>query len=311
GLHPEEKRQLNEDEEAHCITPLLQFVKLSEIVKSQDKYMDSRTAVLWLKYFPELIELSRLDMKDMYRALWERVLKNAQILRLAYAFYPDGLSNLEKQRKIRGAANDLQLEIGRLLTDDPIAKGKITWTCRFPAVGSVGETIEQKAGLSYNLKSKIGLTSYAPGLICNYLLSRTIPLERVLNPYQFEDLTGLLFQEEGWDVELTSKSRDGGKDIIARRKDAGIPFVAYVQAKRNRKSRTVSISEVKEFVATVAADNVNTGYFVTTSYFSKPATQWLHEKGYRLATVELIDRNKLIEKVQRIADSDVAVYLKK
>jgi Restriction endonuclease len=311
GLHPEEKRQLTEDEEAHCITSLLRFVKLSEIVKSQDQYVDSRTAVLWLKYFPELMELSRLDRPDIYRPLWEVTLKDVQILHLAYAFYPEGLSNLEKEREMRRAANNLQREIDRSLADDPLAKGKITWTFPFPAECSLGDIIEQKTGLSYDLKSKLGLTSYSPGLICNYLLSRCIPLENIVNPYQFEDLTGLLFKEEGWDVELTSKSRDGGKDVIARRTDAGMPFVAYVQAKRNRKSHKVSISEVKEFVATVAADNVNAGYFVTTSYFSKPATQWLQDKGHRLATVELIDRGKLIEKVQRIADSDVAVYLKK
>ena len=311
GFHPEEKRQLSEHEEAHHITYLLHYVKLSEIISSQDEDFYCRTAMLWLKYFPELIDISHLKDQEMYHVLWERVLKDAHVLHLAYAFYPFGPSNLKTYRDIKRAASELQCEIDRLMTNEPRAKGKITWTLPFPAVGPLGDAIEQKVGLSYDLKSKIGLTNYAPGLICNYLLSRAMPLENLLNPYQFEDLTGFLFKEEGWEVEITSKSRDGGKDVIARRIDTGIPFVAYVQAKRNRESRKVGISEVKEFVATVAGDNVDVGYLVTTSYFSKPATQWLRDKGHRLASVELIDRRKLIERMQRIADSDTAVFLKK
>lgn len=67
--------------------------------------------------------------------------------------------------------------------------------------------------------------------------------------------------------------------------------------------------KVKEFVATVAGDKVDKGFFVTTSYFTEPAKRWLKDKGASLATIEMIDRQSLETKMQHIANREIAVYL--
>lgn len=119
----------------------------------------------------------------------------------------------------------------------------------------------------------------------------------------------MVYEKEGWEVVQMPKSRDGGKDVIAKQIVAGVPVVAYVQAKRYSQSHPVGISVIKEFVATVAGDGVDKGFIVTTSYFSKPSVGWLNEKGASLATVELVDRLELEKKMQQIADLEMAAYL--
>jgi restriction endonuclease Mrr len=69
------------------------------------------------------------------------------------------------------------------------------------------------------------------------------------------------------------------------------------------------VGNVKEFVATLAADGLNQGYMVTTSSFSSDAEKWLRTMKVPLATVELIDKSQLETIMQRISESDIPAYL--
>jgi restriction system protein len=120
----------------------------------------------------------------------------------------------------------------------------------------------------------------------------------------------MLFAEEGWKISVTQKSRDGGKDVIAQKEIDNQKTIAYIQAKRYKGKNKVGIKEVKEFVATVAGDKVDIGYVVTTSSFSNPAKNWLQNKGVDIATVELIDRHKLLRLMEDIASSKIPAFLK-
>jgi len=312
GIHPEKRYWLTEDEELRQACNLLRFVSYDEILKGEQKYKRCEGALLWLKHFPELKEMSSGDMDRIAETLWALTLKEADVLHLAYSFYPaNGVTNHVQRKTIRKASQALQQEIDHLVACDSRAQARVTWTFPFPAEGPLGQAMEQKAGLSYDLKARLGLTRHAPGLLCNFLLTRGRSLAEILDPYQFEELIGVIYAQEGWqNIELTPKSRDGGKDVIAKRITSGTTTVAYIQVKKNTESHKVGITEVKEFVATVAADKVDMGYIVTTSYFSRPATRWLQEKGGSLALVELVNRETLLSKMQRIADSSIAIYLK-
>lgn len=70
------------------------------------------------------------------------------------------------------------------------------------------------------------------------------------------------------------------------------------------------MSVVKEFTATVAADNVDIGYIFTTSYFSSDASNWSKKKGSQIATIELVDKAQLIDRIQKVANARVAAFLK-
>jgi hypothetical protein len=312
GFHPEEKRILTEDEDDidHIIRFIPYALQMGEIAATNHSDPSYRNALLWLKYFPQLQEFLAYRGDELHRKLWEITLYEQTILRLAYIFYPKNSINHTEWKVVDENAKILQQQIDTSLDIDIRMRGKVCCTLPFPAQSALGKIIETQAGLSQDLKTKIGLTNYAPGLLCNYLLCRNKTFEEILNPYQFEQLTGMIFAEEGWKVSPTKQTRDGGKDIIAQKEIDNKLTVAYIQAKRYAEQNKVGISEVKEFVATVAGDKVDTGYMVTTSYFSKPAKQWLHNKGTDIATVELIDRPKLFQQMENIATAEIPVYLK-
>jgi len=141
------------------------------------------------------------------------------------------------------------------------------------------------------------------------LLDTNITNNDLLNPRQFEDLVATIYRAEGWDITQMPKTRDGGKDIIAKGSLDGRNVVVYIQAKRYSQSNPVSINYVKEFVATVAADKVDKGFMVTTSYFTEPSTTWLYTKGVSVANVELIDKIQLVRKMEKLTDSEISAYL--
>lgn len=54
---------------------------------------------------------------------------------------------------------------------------------------------------------------------------------RELTPRQFEELSADLLERLGYEVELTAATRDGGKDLLAVRKDELGSFLFYVECK--------------------------------------------------------------------------------
>ena len=60
-----------------------------------------------------------------------------------------------------------------------------------------------------------------------------------LNPRRFEELVADLFINEGYNVELTSKSADGGKDIYAHKKDFFNNYLFAVECKKYAKKNKV------------------------------------------------------------------------
>jgi Restriction endonuclease len=312
GFHPYEKRMLDEEEDDIPIE-VLRFMRRSDLLNIKDSCKREKSALLWLRLFPEIDSMLKLEYDEILHNLWQNCIEKTQVLRLAYAFYhtdlysKDGAENHRINRLTRDTVASMQQKITNASNADSRAIGKVLWAFPFSADCSLGRLVEGKVGLSKELKRRVGITQFAPGLLCNYFLRRNILIEDLLDPYQFEDFTGAIFTEEGWEVERTPNSHDDGKDIIARQKINGVPIVAYVQVKRQ--IRSVGKPKVKEFVATVAGDKVDKGFFVTTSYFSKPAKKWLQDKGASLATIETIDRKSLEAKMKRIANKEIASYL--
>lgn len=311
GVHPVEQRQLSEDEEQYPLF-LLRFVRRRDLLSLQRPNKMEQLALLWLKHFPEIDDLFSQceEWSDFNEVLAKDILRQVEILNLAYAFYPRPSSTqFEQYPQVRALQTKLQHVIEEKISGDRRSHGKIIWTLPFPALGFFGHEVELRAGLSSQLKGRLSLNNYIPGLLCNYLLHRGMPMELVLDPHQFEDLIGLVFHEEGWEVKRMPKTRDGGKDIVAGKVVNGQPVTAYIQVKRNAQHRPVSVSDVKEFVATLAADGLNQGFMVTTSSFSSDAEKWLHTMKVPLATVELIDRSQLEAIMQRIGEADIPAYL--
>lgn len=124
-------------------------------------------------------------------------------------------------------------------------------------------------------------------------------LVTILNktPSAFEKLVVLLLQRMGYGGEvknsglITKKSNDGGIDGIIKEDILGFGRI-NIQAKRYRLDIAVGREEIQKFVGALAVAQSNKGVFITTSYFSKGATEYV-ENLYGNTTVVLIDGKEL------------------
>jgi restriction system protein len=106
---------------------------------------------------------------------------------------------------------------------------------------------------------------------------------------QFEELVAELFDDMGWEVELTKATRDGGRDILARLNTGVMKMLCLIETKRYRKDRPVGISLVKNLWGTLCDEHANSGMLVTTSYFSPDAKKFQQKYEYQLALKDYSD----------------------
>ena len=86
----------------------------------------------------------------------------------------------------------------------------------------------------------------------------------------FEELVAELFLGFGFEVELTARTRDGGKDVIAVRRD--IVRVRYlIECKRPDPGGYVSVAPVRELLGVRADENATKAILATTARFSPEA----------------------------------------
>jgi restriction system protein len=95
---------------------------------------------------------------------------------------------------------------------------------------------------------------------------------RELAPRRFEELVASIFRNQGFDVELTPASRDGGFDVLAIHKDVFTGESKYlVECKRYAATNTVGIGIVQRLLGVVEDQKATKGLVATTSYFTRDA----------------------------------------
>lgn len=98
-----------------------------------------------------------------------------------------------------------------------------------------------------------------------------------LSDTDFEIVMAEIYSKLGYDVTRTQATRDGGKDIIIRKKEILGDFIYYVECKKFAPNRHVGIGIVRNLVGTVNTDRVNGGILATTSFFTRDARKFVIE----------------------------------
>ena len=96
-----------------------------------------------------------------------------------------------------------------------------------------------------------------------------------IKPQQFEELVAELLEKEGFKVNLTKKTHDGGKDIFIAQNNILGNFLYYIECKQFAPTNHVGVKFVRELYGTISADRATAGLLVTTSYFSKEAEDFV------------------------------------
>lgn len=121
------------------------------------------------------------------------------------------------------------------------------------------------------------------------LLSSDIHDIDIMEGYEFEEYLKTLFFYDGYQTEITTKSRDFGADLIISKDGER----CIVQAKRY--SKTVGVKSVQEIIGALKHYNAESVMVVTNSYFTDSAEILAKENDVRL-----VDRNELIEIYTRV-----------
>lgn len=110
----------------------------------------------------------------------------------------------------------------------------------------------------------------------------------------FEELIADLLADQGCTVELTQKSRDGGKDIIATKETEIGKIVTLVETKRYDKANPVGVKLVRELYGVLHFNEATHAMLVTTSRFTAPAKSLEETSKYKLSLKDYEDVKKWI-----------------
>lgn len=114
-----------------------------------------------------------------------------------------------------------------------------------------------------------------------------------LPPRKFEEIVAAVFRNNGFEVELTPETRDGGVDIIAVQKNSfGGNTLHLVECKRYLPENKVGIGIVQRMLGVVEQHRATQGLIVTTSSFSRDAQICAQSSQYRLGLNGYTDLSK-------------------
>jgi len=118
-----------------------------------------------------------------------------------------------------------------------------------------------------------------------------------VTPRQFEEIVAEVFKSKGFEVDITKRTRDGGKDIIAVHTDSiGIKNKYFIECKRYAESNKISVNVVRSLYGVMnAIDGPNKAIIVTTSTFTDDARKFVKKEVRSSWDFALIDRAQLLD----------------
>ncbi|MFC1580873.1 restriction endonuclease [Thermodesulfobacteriota bacterium] len=107
-------------------------------------------------------------------------------------------------------------------------------------------------------------------------------LLRKIPPRKFEEIVAELLSRQGYTVELTPASRDGGFDMYAGKSDGLGTFLFLVECKRHTPPSKVGVQVVRALYGNVQRNRATAGIIATTSFFTPAAKEFQREIKYQL-----------------------------
>jgi hypothetical protein len=154
--------------------------------------------------------------------------------------------------------------------------------------------IDKISDLEVDTETRSVIDAVAPAWkqLSRHILSHPDYLD-TMSSLDFELLAGDIFQSFGWEIELTSRTRDGGYDIIAIRKVQPTNLRILVEAKRYARRRTVGVDIVRSLYGVKQARAASQLVLVTSSFVSADAKK----EFARVVPWELdfFERDKILE----------------
>jgi hypothetical protein len=113
----------------------------------------------------------------------------------------------------------------------------------------------------------------------------------IVSPRKFEELTAFIYQESGFETELTKETRDGGVDIKVKTLPAlrGTPFLTVVQAKHRLKGKIHSY-EIQQLEGARRGASAQRGALVSTAEYTRDSIKYaIGQKIDLISFFDLVD----------------------
>jgi len=132
----------------------------------------------------------------------------------------------------------------------------------------------------------IGIAGTFEQLLCQ--INRCPGKLRGLHPRQFEAFVAEIWKRFGYVVELTARTRDGGRDVIAvKHREVSLRFL--IECKHFDCNRKVGVAIVRSLYGVKMHERATKAILATTSSFTKGALDFL---AAQLADVSLGEKSK-------------------
>lgn len=121
-------------------------------------------------------------------------------------------------------------------------------------------------------------------------------LLRDLSPREFEEVVAEVFRAKGFEVDLTKRTRDGGKDIIAVHTDGlGIKSKYFIECKHYAESNKVGVDVVRALHGVMnTKDGPNKTILATTSTFTSGAKGFVENEAASKWDMALADYDEIV-----------------
>ena len=108
---------------------------------------------------------------------------------------------------------------------------------------------------------------------------------RTIDRRQFEQLVAEIFDGFGYEVELTQRTQDGGKDIVAVRRRE-IECRLLIECKRPDPGNAVDVSIVRELLGVKVDDGATKAILATTTRLTRDAHGFVEKHRWELEAAE-------------------------
>ena len=181
----------------------------------------------------------------------------------------------------------------KLFLDEPLSSEELDALIHSDYLSPSAETTSSGNPVSLYEPAKFGLAVASPFLFSDVerevlaYFGRHPELMHSLPPRKFEELVASVFRQNGFSVELTPETRDGGVDIFAVQK-SGLSgsSLHLIECKRYLPHNTVGIGVVQRLLGVVEQHKATKGIVVTTSSFTRDAVLVAESAQHRLVLNE-------------------------
>jgi len=115
-----------------------------------------------------------------------------------------------------------------------------------------------------------------------------------LRPRQLEELMAELYARQGFEVELTPETRDGGVDLYLIQHTSYGRLLTVVDCKRKRADRPVKVEVVRQMLGTIEETGASAGVLVTTSRFTSGAIKLGEKYPFRLGLQDYFNLHSML-----------------